>query len=220
MSPGYCFSSHVSTDFELIARHRRPAREVGRQQILRVRDELVAVPEPDRVAVPGMRAVHVLVLLTDVDASYPRPVIVDHVRLVRQVDELVRVGLEQPPRIAGRLAVRQTIVLDFAELLLLAPALLVGVFVRRRQHALANLAGKSRRIDEHVHVGIAGGHPQAVPARHGGDRVLRAALGLLERDTCSARRTSRMPSAEARPRAAARTRLRTLRAARRASTAR
>src|SRR5687768_14283160 len=54
---------------ELIARHRRPAREVGRQQVLRVRDESVAVPESDRVAVPRVRTEHVLVFLTDVDAA-------------------------------------------------------------------------------------------------------------------------------------------------------
>src|SRR5215510_840360 len=104
-----------------------------------------------------MRAVHVLVLLTDVDASYPRPVIVDHVRLLRQVDEFVRIGLEQPPRIAWRLAVSQTIILNFAKLLLLAPALLVGSFVWRRQHAFTNLTleSGSRRVDEHIHVGVA-----------------------------------------------------------------
>src|SRR5262249_43732582 len=102
---------------ELIARHRRPAREVGRKQILRAGDELVAVPETIRVAVPGMRAVYVLVFLSDVDTPYPRPVIVDEVRLLRQVDELVRVGLEQPSRIADRLAVGETIVLHFAKLL-------------------------------------------------------------------------------------------------------
>ncbi len=108
-----------------------------------------------------MRAVHVLVFLADVDASYPRPVIVDEVRLLRQVDELVRVGLEQPSRITGRLAVGETIVLHFAKFLLLAPTLLVGGFVWRRQHAFANLAleSGSRRIDEHIHVGVAGGHP-------------------------------------------------------------
>src|SRR5205823_7329717 len=39
---------------ELIARHRRPAREVGRQQIPRAGDQLVAVPKTNRVAVPGM----------------------------------------------------------------------------------------------------------------------------------------------------------------------
>ena len=100
---------------------------------------------------------------------------------MRQVDELVRVRLEQPSRIAGRLAVGQAIVLDLAQLLLLAPSLFVGRFVRRRQHALANLAGKSGRVDENVHVGVAGSHPQAVPARYGRDRVLRAALGLLEK---------------------------------------
>jgi hypothetical protein len=58
---------------ELIARHRRPACEVGGQQILRVRDEFVAVPESDRVAVPGVRAVDVLVFLADVDAADPGP---------------------------------------------------------------------------------------------------------------------------------------------------
>src|SRR5262245_22660654 len=112
-----------------------------------------------------MRAIHVLVLLTDIDASYPRPVIVDHVRLLRQVDELVRVGLEQPTRIAWRLAMSQTIVLDFAKLLLLAPALLVGGFVWRRQHAIVNLALESRsgRVNEHIHVGVSCGDPQAIP---------------------------------------------------------
>src|SRR2546422_11273795 len=111
-----------------------------------------------------MRAVHVLVLLTDIDASDSRTEIVDHVRLLRQVDELVRVRLEQPPRIAWRFAVGETIVLDFAKLLLLEPALLVSGFVWWRQHAFANLAleSGSRRIDEHIHVGVAGGHPQAV----------------------------------------------------------
>src|SRR5438094_7056448 len=64
---------------ELIARHRRPAREIGRQQILRTRDELVAVPETNRVTEPGMRSVHVLVFLTDVDTSYSWPVIIDEV---------------------------------------------------------------------------------------------------------------------------------------------
>ena len=121
---------------ELIARHRRPAREVGRQQILRVRDELVAVPESDRVAEPGVRAVDVLVLLADVDAADSRAEIVDQVRLLRQIDELVRVRLEQPARIADRLAVGETIVLDLAQLRLLAPALLVR---RSRMAASARL---------------------------------------------------------------------------------
>src|SRR5215204_2459763 len=70
--------------FELIARHRRPPREVGGQQVLRVRDEPVAVPESDRVPEPRMRAEHVLVLLADVDAADRRPEVVDQVRLVRQ----------------------------------------------------------------------------------------------------------------------------------------
>src|SRR5262249_24745511 len=88
---------------ELIARHWRPAREVGWQQIFRARNKFVAVPKTNRVAEPGMRAVHVLMFLPDVDASYARPIIVDEVRLLRQVDELVRIGLEQPSRIANRL---------------------------------------------------------------------------------------------------------------------
>src|SRR5688572_33146979 len=67
---------------ELIARHRRPAREVGRQQVLRVRDELCAVPESDRVSVPGVRAEYVLVLLADVDAANRRPEVVDQERLM------------------------------------------------------------------------------------------------------------------------------------------
>src|SRR4030095_8202771 len=62
---------------ELIARHGRPAREVGGQEIFRVGGELVAIPEADRVAVPRVSAVHVLVLLADVDAAYPGPEIVD-----------------------------------------------------------------------------------------------------------------------------------------------
>src|SRR5438128_4829409 len=127
-----------------------------------------------------MRAVYVLVLLADIDAPDSRTEIVDHVRLLRQVDELVRVRLEQPPRIAWRFAVGETIVLDFAKLLLLEPALLVSGFVWWRQHAFANLAleSGSRRIDEHIHVGVTGGHPQAVPTRHGRERVLRASLCL------------------------------------------
>ena len=100
-----------------------------------MRDEPVAVPESDGVAVPGVRAVHVLVLLADVDAADRRPEVVDQVRLVRQVDELVRVRLEQKPRIPGRLAVGQAIVLDLAQLLLLTPALPIRRFVGRRQHA-------------------------------------------------------------------------------------
>src|SRR5688572_11841204 len=55
--------------FELVAGHRRPAREVGRQQVLGVRNEFVAVPESDRVAVPRVRTEHVLMVLTDVDAA-------------------------------------------------------------------------------------------------------------------------------------------------------
>ena len=77
--------------------------------------ELVAVPEADRVAVPGMRAVNVVVLLTDTDATDTRTEIVDQVRLLRQVDELVRIRLEQEARKARRLAVGQPIVLDFAK---------------------------------------------------------------------------------------------------------
>src|SRR5690606_25766406 len=42
--------------FELVARHRRPAREIAGQQVDRMRDQLVAVPKPDGVAVPRMRA--------------------------------------------------------------------------------------------------------------------------------------------------------------------
>src|SRR5687767_804713 len=55
--------------FELIARHRRPAGEIGRQQVLRVRDKFLTVPEPNRVAKPRVRTVDVLVLLADVDAA-------------------------------------------------------------------------------------------------------------------------------------------------------
>src|SRR5262249_44632505 len=108
-----------------------------------------------------MRAVHILVFLADVDASYAGPVVINEIGLLRQVDELMRVGLEQPPRITWRLTVGETIVLDFAKLLLLAPAFLVGGFVWRRQHSCGNLAleSRSRRIDKHIHVGIAGGHP-------------------------------------------------------------
>src|SRR6266481_8591518 len=114
-----------------------------------------------------MRAVHVLVLLADIDAPDSRTVIVDHVRLLRQVDELVGVRLEQPSRIAWRLAVGETIVLDFAKLLLLAPALLVSGFVWWRQHAFANLALEpgSRRIDHHIQVTFTGRHPSPVPPR-------------------------------------------------------
>src|SRR5262245_63099880 len=127
-----------------------------------------------------MRAIHVLVLLTNIDASDPRTVVVDHVRLLRQVDELVRVRLEQPPRIAWWLAMGKTIVLDLAKVLLLPPALLVGCFVCRCAHAFANLTLESRswRVDEHVHVGVAGRHPQTVPTRHGSERLLRAPLCL------------------------------------------
>src|SRR4030095_16777960 len=82
--------------------------------------------------------------------------------------------------VARALSVRQTIVLDFAQLLLLAPALLICGFVWRRQHALSNLAGKPGLVDEHIHVGVAGRHPQTVPTRHGTDRVLRTALCLVE----------------------------------------
>src|SRR5688572_8247252 len=157
---------------KLIARHRRPACEVGRQQVLRRRDKLAAVPEADRVAVPGMCAVDVAVLLTDINTPYARPVIVDHVRLIRQVDELVRVRLKQPARVTWRLAVGQAIILDLTQLLLLAPALLVGSFVCRRQHSFANLTleSGSRRLDEHLHVGVARGYPQTVPAWNGGER--------------------------------------------------
>ena len=143
-------------------------------------DELAAVPEADRVAVPGVRAVHVLVLLADVDAADAGPKSLIRYDSCGRLMNSCEYGLEQPPRIARRLAVRQTIVLDLAELLLLAPALSVGLFIRRRQHSLANLAGKPWRIDEAVHVGIAGGHPQAVPARHGRERVLRPAFGGRE----------------------------------------
>src|SRR2546423_5928770 len=102
-----------------------------------------------------MRAVHVLVLLADIDAPDSRTEIVDHVRLLRQVDELVRVRLEQPPRIAWRVAVGGTIGFDFAQLLLLEPALLVSGFVWWRQHAFANLSleSRSRRIAAHIPVG-------------------------------------------------------------------
>jgi hypothetical protein len=99
---------------------------------------------------------------------------------VWQVDELVRVRLEQEPRVPWRLAVRQAVVLDLAQFLLLTPALPVGAFIGWRQHTGANLAGKSRRVDERVHVGIAGGHPQAIPARHGRERVCGTAPGLLD----------------------------------------
>src|SRR5262249_56810169 len=101
-----------------------------------------------------MRAVHVLVLLTDVDAPYPRPIIVNEVRFLRQIDEFVRIGLEQPPRITGRLAVGETIVLDFAKLLLLTPALLIGGFVWRCQPAVPNLSlvTRSRRRTQPTHI--------------------------------------------------------------------
>ena len=71
-----------------------------------------------------MRAVNILAFLSDVDASYARTVIVDEVRLLRQIHELMRVGLEQPSRIADRLAVGETIVSHFAS------------FRRRRQRSL------------------------------------------------------------------------------------
>src|SRR5215211_6779495 len=128
--------------FELIAGHRRPPREVGGQQVLRVRDEPIAIPEPDRVPEPGMRAEHVLVLLADVNAADRRSEVVDQVRLVWQVDELVRVRLEQPARIPDRLAVGQAIVLDLAELLLLTPALSIRRLIGRGQHAGTHLPCK------------------------------------------------------------------------------
>ncbi len=126
------------------------------------------------------RAVHVLVLLSDVDTAYPGPEIVDLVQLMRLVDELVEYGSSSHRRYSGG-SQWVRIVLDLAQLLLLAPSLFIGRSVRRRQHALANLAGKSGRVDENVHVGVAGSHPQAVPARYQRDRVLRAALGLFEK---------------------------------------
>ena len=111
----------------------------------------------------------------------------------------MRVRLQQPPRISRRLAVGQTIVLDLAQFLLLPPALLVGRFIGRRQHIRPNLAGKSWRVDEHVHVGVAGGHPQPVPARHGRERVLRAALGLGEEIGVMLVRVGERLAAAARP---------------------
>ena len=38
--------------FELVAGHRRPAREIGGQQVLGMRDQLVAIPEADGVTHP------------------------------------------------------------------------------------------------------------------------------------------------------------------------
>ena len=165
---------------ELVAGHRRPAREIGGVEVLRVQDELVAVPESDRVAVPGVRAVQVAVLLAEQHAPDRRPEVVDQVRLLRQVDELVRVGLEQEPRQAGRLAVAEPVVVDLAFLGLLPPAFLVGFLVRGRQHAFDHLAVEVAGRDERAQMRVAGRDPESVPARHGRERLLRAALRLLE----------------------------------------
>ncbi len=75
---------------------------------------------------------------------------------------------------------RETVVLHLAELCLLSPSFFVGFLIRRRQHAFANLAFEPWRVDEDVHVRVAGSHPQAVPSRHGRDRVLRATFGSGE----------------------------------------
>jgi hypothetical protein len=62
------------------------------------------------------------VILVDVDAADAGAEVVDQVRLLRQVDELVRVRLEQPARIAGRLAVGEPMLLNLTQLLLLRSA--------------------------------------------------------------------------------------------------
>jgi hypothetical protein len=126
------------------------------------------------------QAVNVAVLLADVRAPDRRPEIVDLVRDLGEVDELVRVRLEQDARIARRLAAAEAVKVHLAELLLLAPASLVGFQVGGRQDTFADLALKSLTVDEHFEVGVAGRLPQPVPTRHGRERVLRAALGLLE----------------------------------------
>src|SRR5262249_28774736 len=120
-----------------------------------------------------------LVLLTDVDATYARAVIVDEVGFLGQIDELMGVGLQQPTRISRRFTVGEPIVLDFAKFLLLTPSLFVCLLIWRRKHAVADFAFEIRRIDEHVHVRIAGRYPQPVPTWNGSDRVLCAALCLL-----------------------------------------
>ena len=69
-------------------------------------DEHVVDPEADAVAFGRVRAVDVLVLLVDVDAARVVAEVVQPPGLRRRVDELADVGLEQPARIARRLARR------------------------------------------------------------------------------------------------------------------
>jgi hypothetical protein len=127
-----------------------------------------------------MRAVDVAVVFADIRAANRRPEIVDLIGDIGKVDELVRVGLEQDPWIAGRLAVAETIVVHLTKLGLLAPALSIGRFVSRRQHAGADAACEPLALNEDLEVCVAGRLPETVPARHGHECVLGAAFCLLE----------------------------------------
>ena len=60
----------------------------------------------------------------------------------------------------------KTVVMYLPFLGLLAPAFLEGFFVGRSKYPFAHFATEIAGGDEAVHVGVAGGHPQAIPAWH------------------------------------------------------
>ena len=71
-------------------------------------------------------------LLADQHTADGGAEVVDEIRFVRKVDELVRVRFEQETWHAGRLALPQAVIVDLTLLGLLAPAFLEGRLVGGR----------------------------------------------------------------------------------------
>ena len=94
----------------------------------------------------------------------------------------MRVRFQQKARHAWRFAPAEPVVMHLPFLSLLAPAFLERFLVGGSQHSCAHFAVEIAALYEGVHVGVAGCHPQAIPAWHRCDGMLSAALGLREQE--------------------------------------
>ena len=112
-------------------------------QRVRVDDELAAVPEADRVAVPERIAVGLgdVVAAVRVDAANVVDHLVDQIRLIGRHDEIAQERLRHPARMTRRRAIAQVVELDaLLDVVELRdePPLVLGRQLRRR-HSIAAL---------------------------------------------------------------------------------